>query len=163
MQRIKYILFVLLLLRLAPAHAQVPLDSPLYKTLRTQDSLLFNAAFNKCDTVTLEKLLSDDFEFYHDKGGITSSKAAFISTITNNICSQPNRPRRELVDGTLQVYPLMQNNVLYGAIQMGDHRFYAQENGNPAHSRAKFVHVWILEQGQWKFKRGLSFDHQDKE
>jgi hypothetical protein len=24
---------------------------------------------------------------------------------------------------------------------------------------AKFIHVWLLENGQWKFSRGISYDH----
>ena len=161
----RVVILLLLLMQQLSAHAQESPDAPLYKAIRAQDSLLFSRAFNNCDVAILDTLLSDDFEFYHDKGGITPGKAAFISSIKNNICGLSYKPRRELVEGTLQVYPLMHNNVLYGAIEMGDHRFYALEKDKPAYftGRAKFIHLWILEQGRWRFKRGLSFDHQDKD
>ncbi len=151
-----------LLIYQLPAQAQEHQDSPLYTAIKTRDSLLFDRAFNNCDIAVLDTLLSDDFEFYHDKGGITKTKADFITSIKNNICGISYRPRRELVQGSLEVYPLTQNGELYGAIQIGVHRFYAIEKDKPEYltGHAKFTHVWILEQGHWKFLRGLSYDHQ---
>ena len=54
-------------------HAQVKDTSEIYRTLKTKDSLLFNIGFNTCDISQFESLVSDNFEFYHDKAGITSS------------------------------------------------------------------------------------------
>ena len=65
----------------------------------------------------------------------------------------------------MEVFPLEKNNVLYGAIQMGDHRFYAEEKDKSLRltSVAKFTHVWLLEKGSWKLSRGLSYNHQVNE
>jgi hypothetical protein len=66
------------------------------------------------------------------------------------------RVKRELVAGSVSVYPL--NN--YGAIQMGEHRFYVVSNGKENLAEvAKFVHLWKKENGAWKLARVLSFDH----
>jgi len=163
LKRSFYLSLLTVLMGMLPAHAQVSVDSPLYKIMMQNDSLLFEEAFNRCNTAVLEKIVADDFEFYHDKGGITNGKAAFIQSIQNNICKLSYRPIRKLEPGSMEVYPLTQNGKLYGAIQNGRHSFSAQEKDKPVYltSRAKFTHVWMLENGEWKFIRGLSYDHQE--
>jgi hypothetical protein len=49
-------------------------------------------------------------------------------------------------------------------IQNGVHSFYENIEGNPERfaSMAKFTHLWILENGEWKLLRSLSYDHQTK-
>ena len=54
--------------------AQVESSSVLYKTILEKDSLLFNIGFNTCDISQFEKLLSENFEFFHDKSGISDRK-----------------------------------------------------------------------------------------
>ena len=117
--------------------------------------------FNTCDITQFENLISDDFEFYHDRSGITSSKAAFIVSMRDGLCKMDYKARRELVENSLEVFPLENNGVLYGAIQTGNHRFYALEKDKPEYlsSVARFTHVWLLEDGLWKLSRGLSYDH----
>ena len=146
------------------AYGQESTSSVRYQTLKKQDSLLFDIGFNTCDISQFENLLSADFEFYHDQGGITSSKNDFIGSIRNNIClnSKTHKVRRELEEGIMEVYPLKKNGVIYSAIQSGIHRFYMLEPGKPVfYKPAKFTHVWQLEKGEWKFLRGLSYDHQE--
>lgn len=142
---------------------QVEINSELYKTLKINDSLLFDVGFNTCDLSAFESLLAEDLEFYHDKGGITPSKKAFIQTFKNGICKSPQyKSRRELVDGSLEVYPLFNKGELYGALQKGVHRFFESANGEPESqgSTAKFTHLWLKEGSQWTLKRVLSYDHQ---
>lgn len=132
-----------------------------YKTLQANDSLLFDRSFNKCETQYLNQLIAEDFEFYHDKGGITNSKADFIAIIKNGICNPNNttKSRRELV-GKLEVFPLYNNGTLYGALQNGVHKFFETTNEKEvAGSIAKFSHLWILENDIWTLKRVISFDH----
>ena len=145
--------------------SQVDKSSELFKTLKTRDSLLFNVGFNTCDIKQFENLVSDNFEFYHDQAGLTDSKSAFIESIKNNVCKLSYKPRRELDEKSLTVYPLEKNGVLYGAIQMGTHRFYAIEKDKPEYltSVANFTHVWLLENGSWKLSRGLSYNHRKNE
>lgn len=155
--------FLLIILSSATtAFSQEAPTSKLHRTLKEKDSLLFTVGFNTCDIRQFEKLVSTHFEFYHDLGGITKSKADFISGIKNGLCQSEYKSRRELVRKSLQVYPLKQNGVLYGAIQTGSHRFYETGKNKKEYptSIAKFTHVWLLENGEWQLSRGLSYDHQ---
>jgi CubicO group peptidase (beta-lactamase class C family) len=138
-------------------------NSELYKTIISKDSLLFNVGFNTCDISQFENLFSDDFEFYHDKDSV-SDKTKFLYNLKNGICS-PTRKynyRRELVDGSTEIYPLYnKNGTLYGAIQTSTHRFYEKSPGKPEEpgSFAKFTHLWLLQNKSWKLARSLSYDH----
>jgi CubicO group peptidase (beta-lactamase class C family) len=145
--------------------AQFSTSSSLFQTIKKQDSLLFDIGFNTCNIPAFETLVSDNFEFYHDQAGMMLSKAAFINSVKNNVCSLNYKASRVLEPGSMQVYPLEKNGVMYGAIETGIHRFYALEPGKPLYftSRAKFSNVWKLENGEWKLIRGLSYDHQDTE
>ena len=138
----------------------------LFNLLRAKDSLLFTASFSNCDMSQLEKLVSTDFEFYHDKGGITPSKEKFIESIRNGLCKDTAnyRSRRELIPGTLQVFPMSTNGKLYGAVQTGEHRFFETSKGQPEKpgSTARFTHLWLLEFNEWKLSRVLSYDHNMK-
>ncbi len=145
--------------------AQVSISSSLYQTIKKQDSLLFDVGFNTCHIPAFETLVSDNFEFYHDQAGMMLSKAAFINSVKNNVCSLNYKASRVLEPGSMQIYPLEKNGVLYGAIETGIHRFYALETGKPLYftSRAKFSNVWKLENSEWRLIRSLSYDHQDTE
>jgi hypothetical protein len=160
-------LFTSALLFLLANHllAQVDPSLALFRELKSRDSLLFEIGFNTCDISQFENLVSEDFEFYHDQAGVTASKADFVAGIRDGLCKLSYRARRELVKGSLLVYPLKKNGVLYGALQMGKHRFFALEKDKPEYftSIALFTHLWILENGEWKLLRGLSYDHQTKE
>lgn len=133
----------------------------IFLELKAKDSLLFSLVFNTCDTAQLRDLISDDFEFYHDRGGITDSRERFLAGIPG-MCQMNYKARRELAVESLQVFPLYDNGVLYGAVQTGMHRFYGKEEGKPEYltSTALFTHLWIIEGGDWKLKRVLSYDHQ---
>jgi CubicO group peptidase (beta-lactamase class C family) len=161
----KYFLSIRLLLLTTIISAQIDTSTTLYKTIKEKDSLLFNIGFNTCDITQFKKLVSDNFEFYHDKAGITNSKSDFVIGIENGLCKLNYKPKRVLDKKSLEIYPLKQNGVLYGVIQNGTHRFYAIEKNKEEYltSVAKFTHLWILENGIWKLKRGLSYDHKDVE
>lgn len=154
-------LFLAFLLYVPVLAAQVDRSSDLYKTIRTRDSLLFDAGFNTCDIKQFEALLSEDFEFYHDEAGMTRGKRAFIDDIRNGLCKLSYKPRRELVKGSMEVFRLEKKGTLYGAIQTGRHIFYAKEKDKPEYvtSNARFTHVWLLEKGIWKLGRSLSYEH----
>src|ERR1035438_4011376 len=102
---------------LSAAHAQSA-ESPeaLFKTVQGLDTQLFDA-YNHCDLATLSAMVSDDLEFYHDKTGLATGRQVFIDAIKNNICGKVTR---ELVPGTLEVYPLAH----YGAVEIGIHQFH---------------------------------------
>lgn len=148
-----------------PMKAQVSEDSELFQTLRQNDSLLFNDGFNPCNLTQFKNLTTADLEFYHDTSGILNSSEEFIKVMANGICKKDNpyKSRRELVDGSLELYPLYNNGKLYAAIQIGNHLFYEKSSDKPEtfNGRAKFTHLWILESNQWRIKRIYSFDQQD--
>ena len=141
-------------------------DSEVFQALKSYDSLLFTISFNQCKLSEVDNIMADDLEFYHDKSGITNSKEEFMSVMKNGICNPSNKSkaRRELVNGSLQVFPLYDNGKLYGAIQQGEHRFYESYNGEPekAGSTAKFSHLWLKNENNWILKRVYSYNHEMK-
>jgi hypothetical protein len=161
MKRSFAILGILLSLALLPcvANAQdvLPLEkitnqAELDKTLTALDAALFDS-YNRCDLPKFSSFFVDDVEFYHDQGGVTLGKAALTEAVKNNICGKVTR---ELVAGTIQVYPMKG----YGALEVGVHRFH-----HPGHEEeigvgeANFIHLWQCKEGAWKITRVISYDH----
>lgn len=125
----------------------------------SKDSLLFDVGFNTCDISQFENILSKNLKFYHDKDGI-STKEKFLFDLQKGLCKNPKikQAKRVLVKESTQIFPLFRNDVLYGAIQYGEHLFY--EKPEIPSGKAKFTHVWEQENGDWKLVTSLSFDHQ---
>jgi hypothetical protein len=140
-----------------------PENQKLFNLIKEKDSLLFQIGFNQVDTLQVSVMTSNDFEFYHDEHGVTETKNRFVNNI-NGIKELPFKTWRTLVEGSMEVFPLYKDNsqVLYGAIQNGVHDFYQQNEGEDAlkTNTARFTHLWIIENGDWKLKRVLSYDHQ---
>lgn len=133
----------------------------LFETLRKQDSIFFENAFNLCDLKYLENAIHPEIIFYHDQAGI-QNRSEFLLAVRNNICADRTRkPVRKVDRGSLQVFPLYKGGQLYGAIQTGVHDFYIREQGKQdLHtSTARFTHVWMLDSGKWLLKEVLSYDH----
>ncbi len=122
----------------------------LYQTVAALDTKLFDAV-NNCDMKTVDSMWADDAEFYHDKNGLMVGRENIVNAIKNNLCGKVTR---QLVPGTLEVYPL--NG--YGAVEIGVHRFY-HPNDNANVGEAKFIHVWQNKDGGWKITRVISYDH----
>ena len=140
---------------LSVSSAAVAADTPdLTSTVTALDAKLF-AAYNTCDLNTLGAMVADDLEFYHDKNGLMTGKAAFIDSISKYICG---KVKRALVPGTLEVHPLKG----YGAVEIGTHTFCQTDSkGNctsPA-GPARFVQLWQQTGDTWKLTRVISFDH----
>ena len=124
----------------------------LYFAIAHMDSVLFNA-FNSRDVEKLKTLFTEDLEFYHDLGGLTNytqNMEAFKKTAEKN-----NDLKRELIPGTLEVYPVKD----FGAMQIGEHRFCHTENGKPDCGTFKFVHIWKRINNEWKISRVVSYGH----
>lgn len=162
----KEFVFCLLLISLSASNIysqeQVSKNDTLFTILEKKDSLIFTIGFNNCDTTQLRLHLSDDLEFYHDQNGLIESKEMLLQNIPN-LCKMEYKATRHLIKESLQVFPLhAANGNLYGAIQMGNHEFYGEEKDKPIYltSTARFTHVWVIEDGEWKLKRILSYDHQ---
>jgi hypothetical protein len=135
-----------------PARAQsTAAPDPLFQTIQSLDSKVFDA-YNHCDLTTLASLVSEDLEFYHDKTGLARGRQSFIDSIRNNICGKVTR---ELVPGTLQVYPLAH----YGAVEIGTHRFHHPGQQHDDVGEAQFIMLWHNNGNAWQITRVISFDH----
>ncbi|MGV6832687.1 MAG: nuclear transport factor 2 family protein [bacterium] len=161
-----YSLLFLLALGTNSVLAQQATFDELEATLKSADSLLFDRAFNHCEQYHLKTLIAEDFEFYHDQGGISQSKAEFLKIMSDGICRKDNpvKSRRELVEGSLKVFPLYREGQLYGALQTGEHRFFESYNGAPETkgSIALFSHLWLLKDNQWQVARVISYNHKSQ-
>lgn len=124
----------------------------LFHTIQQLDTKLFHA-YNHCDLEIFGSLLAEDLEFYHDLGGLSRSRKATVDGVKKNICGKVTR---ELVAGTLEVYPIAN----YGAVEIGVHRFHHPGQANDMDvGEAKFIHVWQNQGGHWTVARVISFDH----
>jgi len=141
------------------AYPQIALaDSPptggkggaLYDVIAAQDKAAFDA-FNHCDLKTLGSFFVDDVEFYHDRDGLSVGKQPFLDAVRNNVCGKFTR---ELVPGSLEVYPLPG----YGALEIGVHRFVHSDPANPT-GQGRFTHIWKNTNGHWQLTRVMSYDH----
>lgn len=132
----------------------------LYAQIAKMDSLYFLAQ-NQCNLDKYASYLSEDFEFFHDKGGFTASKDDEMKGMAI-FCGKEQRSRqplrRELVNGSLKVYP-MDN---YGALEFCDHVFYLQINDGTEKvvGSGKMTALWKLINNEWKLTRIISYDHQ---
>ena len=123
---------------------------------------LFWKAYNACDVPAMAEFFTEDVEFYHDRGGPTLGHPAFVAALREGLCGNPSSTlRREAVDGTVHVFPMKKNDVVYGAVLSGEHVFYVRQKGKPEFldGRAKFTHLWTVKDGVWKMSRVLSYDH----
>jgi hypothetical protein len=126
----------------------------LAQTISRLDKQVFDA-IDRCDMKTEASFWADDAEFYHDKDGLMVGGQQIVDAIKANLCG---KVKRELVPGTLEVYPLAG----YGAVEIGVHRFlhpWAQDHS--VVGEAKFIHVWRYKDGMWKITRVISIDHHE--
>jgi hypothetical protein len=131
-----------------------PVSQELYNEIVHMDSVMFDA-FNAHDLDKLKTTFSEDLEFYHDKGGLANynqTMESFQSLFDKN---QTTGMRRDLIKGSLEVYPIKD----YGAVEIGEHRFCHMENGKEDCGVFKFVHTWQKKDGQWKVTRVISYGH----
>lgn len=156
------------LILLAAAVAALPELTPdqLQQQVLAADAVLFPLVFDRCDPPALRRLVTDDLEFYHDKGGFTANTGDAFVAEEARTCAGWTRPdawrsRRELVAGTAHVYPVPG----FGAIEEGDHRFYERQGSGPEKLAgiAHFVMLWRRDAEGWKLSRVLSYGHRAAE
>ena len=133
-------------------NAEPPVSRELYKEIERMDGVL-SGAFNTQDLDGLKALFTEDLEFYQDNEGL----ALYPQTMKDfeGMFAQGNKIRRELVKGSLEVYPVKN----YGAIEIGVHRFCHVEKGKDECGTFKFVHLWQTNGGGWKISRVISYAH----
>lgn len=136
----------------AQSNISLPPYSPPSRELHAQivrmDSIFFDA-YNHCKMEVIEQLFSEDIEFFHDKGGLSTSKKDIVNAIRNNIC---DKVQRELIPGTIEVYPIAN----YGALQMGWHQFHNNQEPDAKPHPSKFVTIWKKENDKWVMARVVS-------
>jgi hypothetical protein len=113
------------------------------------DSLLFNAAFNHCDTTLFKKILSDNIEFYDDRTGLNTSKELEVKSLVEK-CARKDSMIRVLKSTTVTKLGD------FGAVQLGEHDFVI--NGITIGS-GQFIHIWERTRLGWKLKRIVSYEH----
>ncbi len=123
------------LLFLPAAFAQ---SDDLFKTVSALDTALFDA-YNTCNMEKFASLLADDLEFYHDQTGLSRGAQSTIDAVKTNICGKVHR---DLVPGTLKVYPLKG----YGAVETGIHLFCDPKMGKcpDGSGAARFTMLWEI-------------------
>lgn len=137
-------------------------DPALADRLAALDAAMFKAAFELCDAKAMRALVTDDFEFYHDRSGLIASNGDDFAAQNEHDCAQRERGerdrlRRELIPGSLTVHALGEG----GAMQIGRHRFYLLREGKPDQliEEATFIHLWRKTDSGWRIAREISYDH----
>ena len=145
----------------SPALASASQSAELQQQIRTADTQLFQYAFQDCNPDKAAAMTTEDMEFFHDKDGKSASNREDFRQSLIRFCEGARQNgvvlRRELVDASLQVYPLQDDR----ALEMGEHRFH--ETGSDGVERwvgqGRFVQVWRRMDGAWKLERVVSYDH----
>lgn len=136
----------------APPSAPSPESRDLYETVARLDREMFDA-YNAHDLARMRSYFAEELEFFHDTGGLATLDVAMKGL--ESVFRQSPDIRRELIPGSLEVYPIRG----YGAIQVASHRFCHKENGEEQCGTFKFLHVWRNSGGKWQVTRAVSYDH----
>ena len=149
---------IMMLGAVAPAvAAPLPASSPLFQAILKQDQALFGAS-NDCDIEKFASLVDDNFEFYHDRTGLTVGKTPLVEATRKNLCK---KVRRELKRATFAVYPLQQ----YGAISTVSHSFCNLVETPVCKDRTngtgQFFMLWKRHETRYMLTRVISYDHVD--
>lgn len=145
----KPLIIVFLLLASFSIPAQVEKTSELYNTILALDKELFDA-YNTC-TENLEKHASfyaDEIEFFHDVGGLSTSKKEIIESIKKNICGKVTR---DLVTESVEIHKIPD----YGVVVIGYHKFnnlIEKSTSKPS----KFILFWKQIDTNWKLTKVVS-------
>ena len=133
-------------------HVRTTSPDSLYSAIASADSALF-AAFNRRDLSRLGSFFTRDLEFYQDNEGVEN----YTQTMRDfsQMFGQPAPLHRELVSGSLEVYPIKN----YGAMEVGRHRFCHVENGKEDCGTFSFVHIWRRTKAGWQIARVVSYGH----
>jgi uncharacterized protein DUF4440 len=126
----------------------VPSSKELYDTIVHMDSVYFTA-YNNCDMEKQAEIYSDSIEFYHDKGGLMTSKKDLLDAIKKNICGKVTRV---LVKGSIEVYPIPG----FGAVEIALHKFINHGEGDSVSKPDKFIVVWHQKGDKWQITRVIS-------
>lgn len=123
-------------------------NQELYDMIVELDDIYFTA-YNNCDMKKQSELYAEDLEFYHDKGGLSTSKQEILESIEKNICGKVTR---ELVEGSIEVHEIPG----FGAVQIGMHKFHNSQEPDAISKASKFITIWRNDDENWKISRVIS-------
>jgi hypothetical protein len=148
MKKLKLLFLLPAIMAMGNAYSQLATTDPLYQTIARLDSILFTA-YNTCDMKTQAALYGDTLEFYHDHGGLDTSKQNVLKAIEKNICGKVSR---ELIKGSLEVHRIPG----YGAIEIGLHQFHNKMEPGAKPQPSKFIVFWRQRGDQWQIAKVVS-------
>ena len=125
-----------------------PESQELYNTIVQMDSVYFSA-YNACDMDRQAAIYADSIEFYHDGGGLETSKQKLLAAIKENICGKVSRV---LIKGSIEVYQIPN----FGAVEIGLHRFINHAENNHLSRPDKFIIIWRNKNDKWQITRVIS-------
>jgi ketosteroid isomerase-like protein len=138
-----------------PAAAQIGSkfnSGALFETITRMDRHLC-AVFNAHNVDRLMEMATKDLEFYQDIDGLKGYQQCYDQF--KNLFATNTDLRRELVDGSIEVYPIKD----YGALEIGQHRFCHTENGKEACGVFKFTILWQKADDSWKIARVINYGY----
>ena len=141
--------------------ATAPYTDDLREQIRQADTQLFAVAFEACDADSAAAMTTEDMEFFHDKDGKSASSREDFRRSVANMSRNARKGgwslRRELVEPSLQVFPLHDER----ALEIGDHRFHecGKDGVERLVGQARFIQVWRRVDGRWLAERVISYDH----
>ena len=158
-QKVRVIIISIILFQASLAYSQetykdilgrdyVPANQELYETIVSLDKKLFDA-YNSCDMDTQAELYSEDIEFFHDYGGLSTSKEKLLTALKNNICYKTTRT---LIKGSIEVYPIKD----YGAVEIGYHTFNDKKTPEITSKGSRFIMIWKKTEENWTVTRVIS-------
>ena len=125
----------------------VPASKALYDTIVQMDSVYFDT-YNSCKIARMDSLTAENLEFYHDRGGLTTSKKEYIESIKKNICGKVTR---KLAKGSIEVYEIPG----FGAVEEGFHSFRNLAEKSESEP-SKFIILWRKQGNSWQLTRVVS-------
>ena len=158
-QKVRVLFISIIILQASLAYSQetyedilgrtyVPANQELYETIVSLDKKLFDA-YNSCDMDAQTALYSEDLEFFHDRGGLSTSKEKLLIALKNNICEKVTRT---LIEGSIEVYPIKD----YGAVEIGYHAFNDKKTPENKSKGSRFIMIWKKTDENWTVTRVIS-------
>jgi len=125
-----------------------PVNQEIFNEIQAMDTKFFNA-YNSCDLDTQSDIYSEDIEFFHDKGGLMTSKQGIIDGTEKNICGKVTRT---LIPRSIEVYPIKD----FGAVEIGYHKFFNNQEPDAISNPSKFIIFWKKSGSDWKITKVVS-------
>jgi ketosteroid isomerase-like protein len=131
-----------------------PTSGDLFEAVARMDGAIFDA-FNARDLERLMSMFTEDLEFYDDGDSVGLNNYKQTKDDFQKMFANIPDMRRDLVPGTLEVYPIKG----HGALEIGQHRFCHKENGKDDCGTFKFAMIWRKTGELWKLSRVISYGH----